>query len=308
FKPYQPGSPPADIAMTTTDTGVTVPFIVQVERGTLNRGIYDIAVLYDPTQVGGEGWKSTAPPTTWNRKLLYVFGPSTGQPRRQQRSSQSWTAQIAALQRGFLVAVNSMTDSGLNANRITMSETLMMMKEHIIDTYGEIRYAMGAGCSGGSINQLTAASIYPGLLDGIQPSCTYPDSETTGIEVADCEALVRVYASDAWNKLLADENATDDDNAAKQAAINGHLDHLGCRTWFNSFTSVARPGNFLRDTVNQAPKPVITTAVVKDNNCTLPRSMVYDPEVPGSTGARCAGQDLAVSVWGKVAGTERATS
>mgnify|MGYP003694656265 CR=1 FL=1 len=30
--------------------GVTVPYIVRVERGTLNRGIYDIAVLFDPTK------------------------------------------------------------------------------------------------------------------------------------------------------------------------------------------------------------------------------------------------------------------
>jgi hypothetical protein len=307
FKPYDPALPPSDLRMTTTDTGVTVPYIVRVERGTLNRGIYDLAVLYDPTQVGGEGWKSTAPPTTWNRKLLYVFGPSTGQPRRQQRSSQAWTAQDEALRRGFLVAVNSMTDSALNSNRVTMTETVMMMKEHIIDTYGELRYAIGAGCSGGSINQLLTASIYPGLLDGIQPSCTYPDSETTAIEVADCEALVRVYASTAWNDLLAREGLTGS-NADKQAAINGHLDYLGCRSWFNAFTAVARPGNFRRDTVNLLPRAAITTAIDKTNNCTLPPSMVYDPEVPGSTGVRCAGQDFAVSVWGKAEGTDRATS
>ena len=37
FKLYNAASPPADLAMTTTDTGVTVPYIVRVERGTLNR-------------------------------------------------------------------------------------------------------------------------------------------------------------------------------------------------------------------------------------------------------------------------------
>src|SRR5467141_2349114 len=40
FKPYPPGGPPADLATTTTG----VPYIVRVERGTINRGIYDIAV------------------------------------------------------------------------------------------------------------------------------------------------------------------------------------------------------------------------------------------------------------------------
>ena len=42
---------PADsVAMTTTTAGLTVPYIVRVERGTINRGIYDIAVLFDPTE------------------------------------------------------------------------------------------------------------------------------------------------------------------------------------------------------------------------------------------------------------------
>src|SRR5439155_22692536 len=50
FKPYTLGSTPADLAMTTTTAGLTVPYVVRVERGTLNRGIYDIAVLFDPTQ------------------------------------------------------------------------------------------------------------------------------------------------------------------------------------------------------------------------------------------------------------------
>src|SRR5438093_11339725 len=46
FKPYNPASPlPADLAMATTATGLTVQYIVRVERGTINRGIYDIAVL-----------------------------------------------------------------------------------------------------------------------------------------------------------------------------------------------------------------------------------------------------------------------
>src|SRR5207245_5600919 len=37
FKPYTPGSAPADLA-TTTIAGRTVPYIVRVERGTINRG------------------------------------------------------------------------------------------------------------------------------------------------------------------------------------------------------------------------------------------------------------------------------
>ena len=163
---------------------------------------------------------------------------------------------------------------------------------------------MGAGCSGGSINQLTAASIYPGLLDGIQPSCTYPDSETTGVEVGDCEGLIRVYASAAWTSLMTTEAQTVIQNNAKQAAINGHLDQNGCRSWFNSFIGVARPGNYLQERV-AADGTISTTTVT--NNCRLPAAMIYDP-VTNPNGARCTGQDHAVSIWGKVPGTNRAPS
>ncbi|TMH11023.1 MAG: hypothetical protein E6H70_16280, partial [Betaproteobacteria bacterium] len=168
FKPYTVGTTPPDLAMTTTTALLTVPYIVRVERGTINRGIYDIAVLFDPTRA--TPWTALTPQPQWNGKVVYTFGASTGQPRLQFRSEQNW-ADDAALSRGFMVADNSLTDSLFNSNRVLNAETLMMMKEHIVDTYGEIKYTLGNGCSGGSIQQNTAASIFPGLLDGIQPSC-----------------------------------------------------------------------------------------------------------------------------------------
>ena len=156
----------------------------------MNRGIYDIAVLFDPAKP----WTALAPQAQWNGKVVYTFGASTGQPRLQFRTEQNW-ADDQALSRGFMVVDNSLTDSLYNSNRTLVAETTMMMKEHIVDAYGEVRFVMGNGCSGGSIQQNTVASIYPGLLDGIQPSCDYPDSITTGLEVIDCVLLVNFYAS-----------------------------------------------------------------------------------------------------------------
>src|SRR5262249_34465203 len=49
FKPLNAAAPvPADVAMTTTNAGQTVRFIVRVETGTINRAIYQIAILHDP--------------------------------------------------------------------------------------------------------------------------------------------------------------------------------------------------------------------------------------------------------------------
>ena len=40
---------PADMATATTDAGVTTDYVVRIERGTMDRGIHEIAVLSDPS-------------------------------------------------------------------------------------------------------------------------------------------------------------------------------------------------------------------------------------------------------------------
>jgi hypothetical protein len=293
FKPYTPGSTPADLATTTTTAGLTVPYIVRVERGTLNRGIYDIAVLFDQTKP----WTALAPQPQWNGKVVYTFGASTGQPRQQFRTEQNW-ADDSALSRGFMVVDNSLTDSLYNSNRILVNETLMMMKEHIVDTYGEIKYTLGNGCSGGSIQQNTVASTFPGLLDGIQPSCDYPDSITTGLEVGDCVLLVNAYVSPEWTALMT--GLTQAQVNAKKTAINGHLDQLGCHSWNNAFGFNNKPGNYVPTLVINATGAIAPVGAPR-NNCRLPAALVYDP-VTNPSGTRCGDPDLATAVWGTTAG------
>ena len=302
FKTYTPGAPrPADMATTTTDAGVTVDYIVRVERGTMNRGIFDIAVLYNPAQP----WSATAPQAQWNGKILYQFGASTGQPRRQSRSTSNWTSGELALSRGYMVAQNSMTDSALNSNRVSMAETVMMMKEHIGDRYGEIKFTMGTGCSGGSINSNMNASIMPGNLDGITISCAYPDSETTGIEVGDCTLLAEAYNKPAWVALQA--GLTQAQINAKKAAVNGHPDQTGCHGWYNAFGSNGKVGNYTQrfvldfnsGAIGLFPIPTDPRAQ-PTNNCQLPYGMVYDPAT-NPTGARCHAWDWAASIFGRTA-------
>ena len=294
FKPYTPGSAPADLATTTTSAGLTVPYIVRVERGTINRGIYDIAVLFDPARP----WSALSPQPQWNGKVVYTFGASTGQPRLQFRSEQNW-ADDAALSRGFMVVDNSLTDSLYNSNRVLVAETLMMMKEHVVDTYGEIKYTVGNGCSGGSIQQNTAASIFPGLLDGIQPSCDYPDSITTGMEVTDCVLLVNFYAGPGWTALMTGLSQAQIN--AKKTAINGHLDQLGCHSWNNSFGFNNKPGNYVPFVVTNQVTGAMGFVGAPRNNCRLPAALVYDP-VSNPNGTRCGDPDLATAVWGTTAG------
>jgi hypothetical protein len=303
LQPYVVGTTPAaSVASTTTSDGLIVPYIVRVERGTMNRGIYDIAVLFDPTKP----WTANSPQPQWNGKVVYTYGASAGQPRLQFRSEQNWVVNgisgvedDSALRMGYLVADNSLTDQLYNANAVLAAETTMMMKEHIVEQYGEIKYTMSNGCSGGSILQNTVASVYPGLLDGIQVSCDYPDAVTTLLEVADCVMLVNVYQKPEWQALQAGLTAAQIN--AKKAAIEGHLDQVGCQSWNNSFGFINKPGNYVTQAVLDPVTGVIGPFGPVHNNCLLPASQVYDP-VTNPNGTRCGQPDLSVAVWGTTAG------
>ena len=63
---------PADVSQTKTASGAVVNFIVRVETGTMNRGIYQNAVLHDPTVDPPPS--PTTPPRGWNRRLIAIHG------------------------------------------------------------------------------------------------------------------------------------------------------------------------------------------------------------------------------------------
>src|SRR5204863_1902412 len=66
-----PSSLPANVAMTSAN-GLTVPFVVRVETGTMDRGIYQNAVLFDPTSDPTP--TPFTPPKGWNKRLLAQHG------------------------------------------------------------------------------------------------------------------------------------------------------------------------------------------------------------------------------------------
>ena len=86
---------PADVGTTTTSTGTVVPFVVRVETGTLNRGIYQNAILHDPTTDAAP--TPLSPPAGWNKKLIAVHG--TG-------CTGGWYVQGAALGVGLTTGDN----------------------------------------------------------------------------------------------------------------------------------------------------------------------------------------------------------
>jgi hypothetical protein len=305
FVAYNPAAArPANMSTTTTDEGKTVDFIVRVERGTINRGIYDMAVLVDPTQLDASDLSKTPKGAlpAWSGKVWFNFGSSTGQPRRQTQPASSGTSFTSQLGRGYLVAVNSMTDSLQNSNRVLMSETVMRMKERMIEQYGPVKFAIGSGCSGGSINSNMNASIMPGLLDGVITTCTYPDSESTSMEVGDCVGLVEAYQKPGMLALWNSMGLTQAQINTRKAAINGHVDQTACHGWFNTFGDNGRAGLYRSSSISTANHNtgVITRSATVTNNCQLPNTAVFDPDNAAATKdlPRCGAWGWATSIWG----------
>ena len=63
LQPYDPQNPPSDVARTTTDEGMDVPFIVRQELGYQDRDQYKILTLYTP----GKDWSRWRPQHQWNQ-------------------------------------------------------------------------------------------------------------------------------------------------------------------------------------------------------------------------------------------------
>ena len=190
-----PAQHPADLATTTTLDGVEVPYIVRIEIGTANRGIYEIASLHDPA---GE-----AEPTAhqrsqgWNGRLVYTLGGGCRGGWYQQGAGTGGVLVDSMLSRGFAVASNTLNAFGNNCSDLLTTETLAMTTERFAEAYGVPEYTMGWGCSGGAYQAHQAADNYPGLLDGIIVGCSFPDvGFGTSQKLADARLLRTWFTGD----------------------------------------------------------------------------------------------------------------
>jgi hypothetical protein len=173
FKVLPKGARPDDLAETKTSDGKTVPYIVRVETGTINRAIYEVAMLADPASAIGP----TAPPSVWNGKLVYTFGGGCVGGWYIQGSSigNRNILEDLMLRQGYAVASSTLNVFGNNCGMPLAAETLAMVKEHFIKNYGVPSFTIGVGCSGGSEQLHPIADAYPGLVDGIIVGCSFPE-------------------------------------------------------------------------------------------------------------------------------------
>jgi hypothetical protein len=207
FQSYDPASPPpaANIATAVTEHGVSVPYIVRIERGTMNRGIHEIAMLFNPAQP----WTAWSAQPQWNRKLILQFGAGTSQQYRQNSNeSVASNANNEALSLGYAIANSSMMINGQHANFVTAAETAMMLKEHIVEAYGEIRHTIGQGGSGGALLQYLTAEAYPGILDGLRPTQDWTENVSGAYrEFADSAVMTNAFNTSPYTYSAFERSA-----------------------------------------------------------------------------------------------------
>ena len=268
---------PADVAVTTTDDGVTVPFVVRVETGTMDRGIYQNAVLHDPTTEATP--TPFAPPKGWNGRLqgLHGVGCPNGWYIQGAAMGENPLAQQDLLGRGFGIFINTLNHPTNSCNAFLAGEVTSMGKEHFIKTFGMPYYTVSRGCSGGSYTSEQVADAFPGLFDGILIDCTFPDPFAIAYSAQDGHLLTHFFYNNP--------GYTD----AQKAAISG----------YSGPTTLLAAAN-----QSQRTDPIVHVDPSAPGyspgtfNAAVPVALRYDP-VSNPTGARPTVYDENANVFGK---------
>jgi len=198
----QPYSPlPADLAFTTTVTGATVPYIVRLETGTINRAIYQTAILHNPNDAAPS---PHAPPAGWNGRLVYPLGGGCIGGWYFQGSGLVNPVNNTWLSKGHAVASASLNTFGNNCNDLLSSETIVMVKERFIESYGVPKFTIGTGSSGGAYQSNQTGDNYPGTFDGIVTMSSFPDV-TTGMIPMHSSRLIELYLASRPGRYTVDQ-------------------------------------------------------------------------------------------------------
>ncbi len=176
---------PANMAFVELE-GRRIPFVVALERGTINRFIYGIAMLADPQERRGR-----PNGRHWNQRLVYYFRGGVGIGKRQGRLrvGSMLNRRLEQLGQGYAVVFSTGNQTSNHYNIWLAGHTAAMVKAQFTALYGEPAYSIGIGESGGAVQQYLIAQNQPGILDALIPVYSYPDMITQTIWALDCELL-----------------------------------------------------------------------------------------------------------------------
>ena len=233
--------------------------------GYVDRDQYAVATLYQP----GQPWTPVQPQPQFNRKLVLTHGASCDTTYGTGTAPSVMNPVL--LGHGYVLASHALDNAGHNCNLATQAESLIMTKEHVIKTYGDLLWTIGTGCSGGSLVQQQVANAYPGLYQAITPQCSFTDAWSSAMEYEDYYMLLQYFEHpDGWSP----------GTAWTPTQISAVIDH----------PNPANPITFTN---------VIPNSGMPSRSCPgVPDDQVYDPTTnPG--GVKCTLQDYMVNVFGQ---------
>jgi len=275
---------PADVAMTTTATGSTVPFVVRVETGTMNRGIYQNSILFDPTRDPAPS--PFSPPRGWNRRLIAVHG--SGCPGGWFIQGPAEGASVldpARLAEGYAMFTNTLNHPTNSCNAFLAGETTMMGKEHFIETFGVPSFTVSTGGSGGAYTSLQVGDAFPGLFDGVLINATFPDALSIAEAGLDGHLLTHYF--------LATNAAGFTD--AERVAVTGYK---GLQAWYDAANQMGRTDPVPGRVDPTPPSPILGRYTSAVWNPVVPLGLRYDP-LTNPTGARPTVFDVARNIYGR---------
>lgn len=267
FVPWPAGATayPADLARTTTADGEDVPFIVRMETGTANRGIFQSTVLHDPLAEADPS--PVTRPAGWNGQVIYTLGGGCTGGWFRQGSGTGGVTDAWMLGQGYAVLSSTLNVFGNNCSDLLTSETAQMTKEDFIEVYGRDDFTIGFGCSGGSYQAHQAADNYPGIFDGIVVGCSFPEVGFGTVDFITDARLLNHYFRDTTELGWTDE---------QKRQVTG-------------FHNLATMGNVAHGAQRIDPRVFCPDV--------LPEALRYDP-VTNPGGARCDVYDHTVNVYG----------
>jgi Tannase-like family of unknown function (DUF6351) len=267
---------PADVAMITTSAGVTVPYVVRVETGTMNRGIYQNAILFNP--VSDAAPTPFSPPRGWNRRLVAIHGAGCPGGWYTQGAAEGVNVlQDMYLSKGYALFINSLQNPSNHCNGLVAAESAMMGKEHFIETFGVPDFTVSTGGSGGAYTSLQVSDMLPGLIDGAFINATFPDAAEIALSGLDGHLLTHYFAVTNPAAFTVDQ----------QVAVSGYK---GQQAWIDAANQSQRtdpvPGR--KDIAGYSP--AVWNAIV-------PVALRYDP-VTNPQGARPTVYDISRNIYG----------
>lgn len=160
--------------------------LIRVEKGTINRYIYSIAM---PIEIGEVGHQESS--KVWNQRLIYRFEGGSGLGFRQGKMKlhRLIKKELAQIRKGYAVVASSGNKTSYGYNMLLAEDTARRVKAQFVSLFGEPLYTVGIGGSGGGLAQYLIAQNSEGILDGLLPLYSYPDMVSVSIYALDCDLL-----------------------------------------------------------------------------------------------------------------------